>query len=152
VPGDQAGFWAATPLSGLAQHVFLPIWARGLITFPILAAALAVLAPAAHAALEEAEQLLRRLSTEHVLPHQLAPTDPTGRTPGNSINVAAAAAIFIPFASGAQVGWLSRAYVLSIAVALLLKIAIIFRLRRPRKKPPVFTTPFNLRIGLKEIP
>jgi magnesium transporter len=152
VPGDEAGFWAATPLSGLAQHVFLPIWARGLITLPLLAAALAILAPAAHAALEDAEQLLRRLSTEHVLPHQLARTDPTGHTPPNSINVAAAAAILITFASGAQVGWLSRAYGLSIAVALLLKIAIIFRLRKARKEPPVFSTPVNLRIGRREMP
>jgi len=152
VPSDQAGFWAATPLSGLAQHVFLPIWARGLMTLPILAAALALLIPAAHGALEDAEQLLRRLSTERVLPPQLVRTDPSGRTPANSINVAAAAAILVTFASGAQIGWLSRAYGLSIAVALLLKIATVLRLRRTRKEPSVFSTPINLRIGTKEIP
>src|SRR5204863_3626722 len=58
----------------------------------------------------------------------------------------------VTFASGAQIGWLSRAYGLSIAVALLLKIATILRLRRTRKEPPVFSTPINLRIGTKEIP
>src|SRR5262249_31951897 len=47
VPSDQAGLWAATPLSGLAQHVFLPIWARGLMTLLVLAAAVGVLIPAA---------------------------------------------------------------------------------------------------------
>jgi magnesium transporter len=152
VPGDQANLWAATPLSGLAQHVVLPIWAEGLMTVLILGAALVVLVPVAHAALEETEQLLRRLSTERVLPQEIARTDPSGRTPANSINVAAAAAILVTFASGAQISWLSRAYGVSIAVALLLKIGTTLHLRRTRRESAAFSTPVNLHVGAKAIP
>src|SRR5262249_41252029 len=69
-----------------------------------------------------------------------------------STNVAAAAAVLATFASGAQVSWLSRAYGISIAAALLLKIAAIVRLRSTRREPPPFTTPINLRLGNTEIP
>ena len=152
VPGDQAGLWAATPLSGLVQHTEFPIWAEGLMTILILAAALVMLIPAAHAALEDTEQLLRRLSAEHVLSQELGRTDPSGRSPAKSINVAAAAAILVTFASGAQIGWLSRAYGISIAVSLLLKVLSVLRLRKARNEPQAFTTPLNLRFGTREIP
>src|SRR5262249_4804050 len=83
---------------------------------------------------------------------QLGQSDPSGRVPSNSINVAAVAAILVTFASGAQISWLSRAYGIAVAVALLLKIGCILRLRRTRKEPQAFTTPFNLRLGSREIP
>lgn len=125
VPADQASLWASAPLSGLAQHLYLPIWAQGVLTVFVLAAALLMLVPCAHGAIEDAEQLLRRLP---------------GR-PASSINAAAAAAVLITFASGAQVGWLSRAYGISIAATLLLKIAAIVRLRKIRNEPQPFTAP-----------
>src|SRR5262249_3003194 len=58
VPSNQATVWAATPLSGLAQNLQLPIWISGLMTILVLAAALTILIPATHAALDETEQLL----------------------------------------------------------------------------------------------
>src|SRR5262249_3856480 len=125
VPREQADVWAATPLSGLAQYLQLPAWANGLMTVLILAAALAILVPAAHAGLEDTEQLLRLWSAKRVLPPQFGRADSAGRTPANSTYIAAAAAVLVTFASGAQVGWLSRAYGLSIAVALLFKIGCI---------------------------
>src|SRR5262245_14810919 len=152
VPGAQARLWVPTPLSGLVQHTEFPIWAEGLMTILILAAALVMLIPAAHAALEDTEQLLRRLSAQDVLSQELGRTDPSGRSPAKSINVAAAAAILVTFASGAQVGWLSRAYGISIAVSLLLKILSVLRLRKARHEPQAFTTPLNLRFGTREIP
>jgi magnesium transporter len=152
VPREQTAVWAATPLSGLAQYLLIPAWANGLMTVLILAAALAILVPAAHAGLEDTEQLLRLWSAKRVLPPQFGRADSAGRSPANSTYIAAAAAILVTFASGAQVGWLSRAYGLSIAVALLFKIACIVRLRRTRTEPQAFTAPFNIRLGSREIP
>ena len=151
VPRQQADVWAATPLSGLVQYIDLPVWAQGLMTILILAAALVVLIPAAHAALEDTEQLLRRLSAERVLPGEIGRIDPSGRSPGNSLNLAAAAAILVTFVSGAQISWLSRAYGISIAAALLLKIGSILQLRRTQKEH-AFATPINLHVGSREIP
>ena len=152
VPREQAAVWVATPLSGLAQHLALPIWIQGLMTGCVFVAALLALVPAAHAALEDTEQLLRRLSAQRVLPQELGQSDTAGGSPANSINVAAAAAVLIAFASGAQIGWLSRAYGISIAVALLLKIGTVIRLRKIRSEPQAFTTPINLRLRTREIP
>jgi len=152
VPAGQAGIWAATPLSGLTQYVSLPIWSQSFMTVLALIAALAVLIPAAYAALEDTEQLLRRLSAEQALPEQLTPNATSTRAPWNSINVAAAAAVLIAFASGAQISWLSRAYGVSIAIGLLLKIGSIQRLRRTRKESPAFLTPINLRVGTRTFP
>src|SRR6185503_16438910 len=98
----------------------------------VLAAALLMLVPSAHAALEDAEQLLRRLSAQGTLPAS------------RSMNVAAVTAVLITFASGAQVSWLSRAYGMSIAAALLLKVATILRLRATRRESPPFSIPFNI--------
>jgi magnesium transporter len=152
VPSEQSAVWTAIPLSGLAQHLQLPAWANGLMTVLVLVAALAILVPAAHAALEDTEQLLRLWSARRVLPPEFGRADSAGRRPANSTHIAAAAAVLVTFASGAQVGWLSRAYGLSIAVALLFKIGSIVRLRRTRTEPQVFTAPGNLRIGRRQIP
>src|SRR5262249_19430866 len=67
------------------------------------------------------------------------------------INMAAAAAVLATFASGRQVSWLGRAYGISIAVATVLKIAAIVRLRSTRLASP-FRTPLNLTMGGTEIP
>lgn len=116
VPADQTRLWVTTPLSGLVQHLVVPIWMIGLLTVFVVVAAFLMLVPAAHAALEDTEQLLRRLS---------------GRS---GTNAAAAAAVLITFASGAQVTWLARAYGISIAATLLLKIAVLIRFRRMRNE------------------
>ena len=151
VPPDQALLWASTPLSGLAHHLDLPALAEGLVIVMVLAAAFLMLVPSAHAALEDTEQLLRRLSARGALSEQLARPTSGGGTAG-SINVAAAAAVLVTFASGAQVSWLSRAYGISIAAALLLKIAAIVRLRTTRREPQPFSTPINLQLSDREIP
>jgi magnesium transporter len=143
VPGDQASIWSDTPLSGLAQNLDLPPWALGIIVVLIPLAAFLMLLPAAHAALEDADQLLRRLSTQGILNEQMAGSSVV--SPGaNSINVAAAAAVLVTFASGAQVAWLSRAYGTAIAITLVLKAATLVRLRRSHHEPRPFTAPINL--------
>jgi magnesium transporter len=139
VPAEQSSLWTSTPLSGLAHHLDLPAVADDLIIVLVLAAAFLMLVPAAHAALEDAAQLLRRLSAQKALPEAAC------------INMAAAAAVLATFASGTQVSWLGRAYGISIAVATVLKIAAIVRLRSTRVASP-FRTPLNLRVGGTELP
>ena len=131
VPEDQANAWSATPLSGLAQFLSVPPWLIGVLTLFVLAAVLLMLIPAAFAALEDIEQLLRRLSVEGLLPGHVA----------NSANVAATAGVLLTVASGAQVSWLSRAYGISIAVALLLRIGVNARLRKIHHEQHPFRTP-----------
>jgi magnesium transporter len=152
VPAGEAAIWSDTPLSGLAQHLALPAWARGLMVVFIPLAALLILLPAAQAALEDTEQLLRRLSTERILPPQLARGSEASRGTANSVNVAAAAAVLVTFASGAQVAWLSRAYGTAIAIALLIKVAALARLRKAHPEPRVFSAPINIRLAGREYP
>jgi magnesium transporter len=140
VPADQASLWASTPLSGLAHYLDLPAVIEGLVIVLVLAASFLMLVPSAHAALEDTEQLLRRLSAEGTLPT------------ASCINTAATVAVLVTLASGAQVSWLSRAYGISIAAALLLKIAAILRLRSTSRGPQTFSTPINFRLGTREIP
>jgi hypothetical protein len=72
VPKDQARVWAAIPVSALAQFLPVPAWLAGLLTFLVFGAALSMLAPAASAALEDSEQLLRRLSAETLFPGDMS--------------------------------------------------------------------------------
>ena len=128
VPNDGNALWAAIPLSALAQNLPVGAWAIGILTAFVLAAAWLILAPAAHAALEDTQQLLRRLSAQGAF------------SGGDSvpINVAVGAAVLITVASGAQVSWLSRAYGISVAAALLLRICVNARLRRKHREPQPF--------------
>src|SRR5262249_10054923 len=152
VPSAQASIWSDTPLSGLAQYLDLPAWAIALIVVLVPAAALLILVPAAHAALEDTEQLLRRLSTQRILPEQLSRPSTVSKGGGGSINAAAAAAVLVTFASGAQVAWLSRAYGMAIAVTLVLKVAALIRLRKTHHEPCPFTAPFNIGLPNRKLP
>jgi magnesium transporter len=131
VPKQQAAVWTAIPLSALAQFIPIPAWLTGLLTVLVFGAAMAMLVPAANAAFEDIEQLLRRLSAETIF------SDSTGSVGG----VAAAAGGLIAIVSGAQVSWLGRAYGIAIATALLLRIAVNFRLRKVHREPHPFRMP-----------
>ncbi|HET9219348.1 MAG TPA: magnesium transporter [Terriglobia bacterium] len=131
IPRDEAEPWAATPLSAIAQNVSLPAWMNGLLTVLVLGSAFFLLLPAARAALEDAEQLLNRLSVDGMLPGNMA----------NSANIVAAATVLITIAGGAQVSWLSRAYGISVAAALLLRMGVNARLRRLLTETPSVRVP-----------
>jgi magnesium transporter len=131
VPPGEAGVWAATPLSALAQFLPVPAWSVGLLTVLVFGASILMLFPAAHSAFEYTEQLLLRLSAE---------SGADGKT-ARPMNVAAAAAVLITIASGAQVAWLSRAYGIAIAAALLLRIAVNLRLHRVHHERQPFRMP-----------
>jgi len=136
VPRNEADPWMSTPLSGIAQYASVQTWVAGLLTIFVLGAAFLWLIPAAHAALEDSEQILRRLSLEGILPGNIA----------SSANVAATAAVLIAVASGAQVSWLSRAYGIAIAAAFLLRIAVNARLRKTLTESRPFRVPVGFQI------
>jgi magnesium transporter len=131
VPKEQALLWSQTPLSGLAQYVSLPAWLIGLLALFVPLAALLILLPAAQAGLDDVEQLLRRLRVEGLFPGNMA----------NSADIATAAAALITIASGAQVGWLSRAYGIAVGLALLLRIGVNTRLRQMHTERQPFRVP-----------
>jgi magnesium transporter len=131
VPRDQALLWSQTPLSALAQFATLPPWLLALLAVAVPIAALFILIPAAHNAMEDTEQILRRLAVQGLFPSDII-------TP---VNITTASAVLITLVSGAQVAWLGRAYGMSIAVALLLRIAVNARLRNIEKEPQPFRAP-----------
>ena len=136
VPGADQALWADTPLAGVAQHLLGPAWATGPMTFALVCAAFLVLAPAANAAVLDAEQQLRKLAEHHTLPEGLMRPHRRFGTMASAIDVTAAAVIFIVFASAGQVPWLSRAYAFTIAVRLCLKVASLLKIRRVHPPPP----------------
>jgi len=131
VPREGAAVWAATPLSALAQHLPVPAWIVGLLTVLVFGASVLMLLPAAHSAFENTEQLLRRLSAENK----------GGGETASAQNVAFIAAVLITIASGAQVSWLSRAYGIAIATALVLRIAVNLKLHKVHHERQPFRAP-----------
>ena len=152
VPESQTPLWVSAPLAGIAQYLVANPLLKSVIAVCVALGALAVLAPAAHAALEDSEQLIRRLSTRGVRTAAEARTQGWFGTAGGAVNIPAAAAILITVASGAQVTWLCRAYGTAVAATLLLKIGALLRLRATSRQPGAFRTPFTLKVAGHEIP
>jgi magnesium transporter len=142
VPSGQTAMWMNAPLAGIATHLAAPGWASVMLTILIVIAALLFLAPAAHAALEDAEQLLMRMSAQRGLPEG----------PGRAIDQVAAASVLVIVGSGGEIPWLARAYGAAIAVTVLIKIGAIIMLRRQRTDPSLFRTPLNLRLAGRDVP
>ncbi len=130
------------PLAGIATNLAAPAWVSVFIEVLVIVAAALVLAPAAHAALEDAEQVLTRISARRGLPDLF----------GRAIDVTAAAAVLIILASGGEIRWLARAYGAAVAVTLLIKIGALIRLRRDRPEPRPYKVPLNLRLAGRELP
>ena len=152
VPDNQTPVWMSTPLAGIAQYLAATPALKGVIAVCLALAALAVLVPAAHAALEDSEQLIKRMSARGVRTAAEPRTHGWIGSAAGAVNIPAAAAILITVASGAQVTWLCRAYGTTIAATLLLKIGALVRLRTTNREPRAFRTPFNLKLGSYEIP
>jgi magnesium transporter len=152
VPVDRMRLWASAPLAGISQCLALGPVPKGLVAVCAALAALAVAVPAAHAALDDAQQLIKRMSVRRMLPGQIERPHVWLGTAAGSLNLAAAATALITVASGAQVAWLSRAYGTAIAVTLLLKIGALVCLRTAHPEPRPFRVPLNLKIARHEIP
>ena len=135
VPPHEQAIWANAPLVGLVRHLAGPPWSRGILNVVVIAAAFLVLVPAANAALLDSDRLLLRLS-------------PMAR----SIDVAAAFVVLTIFASAGQVMWLGRAYAFAIGLRLVVKIAVLVRLRRTRPQSRPYKVPWNVGVGARELP
>jgi magnesium transporter len=147
VPADARPLWTDAPLVGVAVFAATTTAARATAAVLLVGAAVLMLVPAAHAALGDAEQTLRRLSSERALPEALAAPHPRLGTPTHAIDVTAAAVVVMMLAASGRVEWLARAYAFSIAVTLTIKAASLIRLRRTRAAPRPFESPFTLRVG-----
>jgi len=139
VPGGEQPLWADTPLAGLAQHLAGPVWIRAAMTFALVCSAFLVLAPAANAAMLDAEQVLRKLSEQRTLPDALTRPHRRFGTMTRALDITAAAVALVIVASAGQVAWLARAYAFTVAVRLCVKTFTLLRLRTLRRDTPFKT-------------
>jgi magnesium transporter len=152
VPTGEQSAWASAPLAGLAQHLTAPSWVRAFLAIALVCAALLMLAPAAHAALGDAEHVLEGLSAQGILPESLAALHSRFGTPARAIDVAAAATILIIVAGSGRVQWLGRAYAIAVAATVVLKAFTLLRLRKDRTEAKRFRVPANVRLAGREVP
>jgi magnesium transporter len=151
IPAGDRSLWTSAPLAGLVQYLAAPSWLRGVIALGLIAAAVLMLAPAAHAALGHAEQVLQRLSLAGTLPRPLGTLHARFGTPAQAIDVATAAAILVILVSSGQVTWLARGYAMAVAVTVVLKVGVLIRLRRLRAEATPFRVPLNVSIAGHEL-
>ena len=152
VPAAEQSAWVSAPLAGLAQHLTAPSLVRDLLAIALVASAVLILVPAAHAALGDAEHMLGRLSAQGTLPEGLAALHSRFGTPARAIDVAVAATILIILAGSGRVQWLGRAYALAVAATVVVKAATLLRLRRRRTESQPFKVAVNLQFGGRELP
>ncbi len=147
VPGSAQPLWFDTPLAGLGQQLAGPPWARGIAGIVLALSAVLLLLPAAHAALTDAEQLLRRLASTHRLAERLGRQHPRFGTYAYATDLAAAAAVLIILAGSGRVPWLAHAYAVGVGATLLIRLTTLVRLRTRTPGPRVYRVPLNLRLG-----
>jgi magnesium transporter len=152
VPNTHEPPLTVTPLSDLVQHLALVPWLRELLAILLAVAAALMLVPVAHAAIKDAEQLLRRHASRRGIFAESARRRMWLRTAGGPVNLVAAAAALVIVVSGAHVGWLARAYGVAVATTLLLKISALARLRAMWRESQPFRVPLNFRLGRHEFP
>ncbi|HYN08012.1 MAG TPA: magnesium transporter [Vicinamibacterales bacterium] len=151
VPVAEHALWAQAPLTGLVQHLSVPAGLKDVLALGLVAAAVLILAPAVRAAIDDAAQLLQRLSAEGVLSEALALLHTKFGTPARAFNAAAAAVMLVIVTSSGRVGWLSRAYAMAIVVTLVFKVAALVRLRSSFRAP-AFQVPLTIRVGSRAVP
>jgi magnesium transporter len=139
-------------LTDLARRLAGPPWATDLLAASLIGAAFLLMVPAAHAALEDAELLLRRLSASRILPEAFGRRHSRFGTATRAIDLSAAATVLIIVVSGGQIAWLAMAYSIGVAATLLLKIATLLRLRATHGQTVPLKAPMNPHIGGREIP
>ncbi len=152
VPPAEQTYWIDAPLAGLAQHVAASQWMRDVLALAIVATALLLLMPAAHAAFGDAQQTIQRVSGDGTLSRGLESLHPRFGTPTGAIDVVAAAMMLVIVVSGGRVVWLSRSYGVALAALFVLTAGAVVRLRRTAPRRPAFEVPVNLRVGRYELP
>jgi len=139
-------------LTDMARRLAGPGWATDLLAASLIGAAFLLLVPAAHAALEDAERLVGRLSASRIVPEAFGRRHPRFGTTTRAIDLGAGVTVVIVLVSGGQIAWLATAYSIAVAATLLLKIATLLRLRATRGQTVPLKTPLNLRIAGREVP
>ncbi len=123
--------WAGAPLLGLAAQLAGPSWLRAVIALGLIGVAAFLLAQAARSALSGAETVVSRLAARGVLAGGFRVAHPAFGTLARTIDtVAFSVAVAVVMSSG-RVEWLARAYGMTLAMAILLHVAALIRLRRP---------------------
>ena len=149
VPAHEVASWTSTPLAGLANHLAGPGWVHGAFVIALATAAVLLLVPGTFLAMGDTEALLQRLSIEGALPGGLVELHHRLGTPVRLIDTTAAGTVFVVMLAGGRVEWLARAFAVTIAAYLLLKIATLVRLRRTHKDTP-YKVP--LTVGTRRVP
>ena len=152
LPPEGAARWMDAPVLGLALEMSGAAWVQGVASLAIVGAAFLLLVPAAHRALADAEQGVRRLSVRRSLPTALAALHPRFGTPAKSVDLIALATMVIALVSGSRIAWLGAAYAFAVGFRALFKVTAILRLRWLRAEPAPFVAPFNLPIGSRQLP
>jgi magnesium transporter len=135
--------WLNAPLLGVVQHLTGPSWLRGLMAALVVASATLLLGQAARAGISGAETQLARLAQQGGVSRALTLPHAHLGTLARAIDTAAAVAALAIVASAGRVQWIAHAYGATLAWTLLLKVAVLVRLRRPREDSP-FRVPLNL--------
>ena len=110
-----------------------------------------LLVPGVFLSMGDAEALLQRLSLEGALPGGLVQLHRRLGTPVRLIDTTAAGTVFVILLAGGRVEWLARAFAVTIAAYLLIKIAALLRLRGGQADAP-YRVPLNIRVGRREVP
>ena len=152
VPPDEQALWVSTPLAGIVQHLAGPGWLRSLLGLALIAAAVLMLTPAAHAALGDAEALLERLAAQGTLPEGLAALHSRFGTPARAMDVAAASTVLVILAGNGRVQWLTRAYAIAVAVTVVVKALTLLKLRRQRAEPGALRTATQAQVAASQRP
>ena len=108
-----------------------------------------LLVPGIFLSMGDAEALLQRLSIEGALPGGLVELHHRLGTPVRLIDTTAAGTVFVVVLAGGRVEWLARAFAVTIAAYLLIKIAALVRLRATHKDAP-YRVP--LTFGARRVP
>ena len=101
------------------------------------------LGQAVRAGISGAERMLAQLAQQGGVSRALTMPHAQLGTLARAIDTAAGAAALAIVASAGRVEWIAHAYGATLAWTLLLKVAVLVRLRRPREESP-FRVPFNL--------
>ena len=147
VPGVGPLHRFDTPLAAVVQQLAGPPWARGLAGILLGLAAVLLLVPAAHAALSDAEQQLRRLASTHRLAERLGRQHPRFGTYTYAADLAAASAVLVILIAGGRLRWLAYAYAVGAGLTLIIRLIALIRLRTRVPGPRPYRAPLNLRYG-----
>jgi magnesium transporter len=123
--------WAGAPLLGLAAQLAAPSWLRAVIALALIGVAAFLLAQAARSALMGAETAISRLAARGVLSGAFRITHPTFGTLVRTVDTVGFTVAIVIVTSSGRVEWLARAYGMSLALAILLHVAALVRLRKP---------------------